>query len=58
MDIIMAKDTNIQDKSNKIGAYVVVSYPGQSREVKADDQDKVKPVVDQVYNYLLGAKVS
>lgn len=41
-DIVFAKDASLQDKSNKLGAYVV---------------DHVKPVVDEIYNYVLGAKV-
>lgn len=40
-EIIMAKDASLQDKSNKLGAYVV---------------DQVKPVVDQIYEFVLGAK--
>lgn len=39
--IVFAKDASIQDKSNKLGAYVV---------------DQVKPIVDEIYNYVLGAK--
>lgn len=39
--IVLAKDSTIQEKSNKVGAYVI---------------DQVKPVVDEIYNYLLGAK--
>lgn len=40
-EIVFAKDTTYQDKSNKLQAYVV---------------DQVKPVVDQIYEFLLGAK--
>lgn len=40
-EIVFAKDSNYQDKSNKLQAYVV---------------DQVKPVVDQIYEFLLGAK--
>ncbi|KAK1924723.1 hypothetical protein DB88DRAFT_539530 [Papiliotrema laurentii] len=39
--IVFAKDTTYQEKSNKLQAYVV---------------DQVKPVVDQIYDYVLGAK--
>jgi len=39
--IVFAKDASLQDKSNKLGAYVV---------------DQVKPIVDEIYNYVLGAK--
>lgn len=39
--IVFEKDTTLQDKSNKLGAYVI---------------DHVKPVVDEIYNYVLGAK--
>jgi len=39
--IVLAKDATLQDKSNKLGAYVV---------------DQVKPIVDEIYNYVLGAK--
>ncbi|KAK4687728.1 hypothetical protein P7C73_g2384, partial [Tremellales sp. Uapishka_1] len=39
--IVFEKDATIQDKSNKLGAYVV---------------DQVKPIVDEIYNYVLGAK--
>jgi hypothetical protein len=39
--IVLSKDATLQEKSNKIGAYVV---------------DQVKPVVDEIYNYVLGAK--
>jgi len=40
-EILLAKDQSIQEKSNKFGAYVV---------------DQVKPIVDEIYNYVLGAK--
>jgi len=40
-EIILAKDATIQDKSNALAAYVV---------------DQVKPVVDQIYELVLGAK--
>ncbi|TXT13774.1 hypothetical protein VHUM_01141 [Vanrija humicola] len=39
--IVLDKDATIQDKTNKLGAYVV---------------DQVKPVIDEIYNYVLGAK--
>jgi len=39
--IVTEKDATLQDKSNKLGAYVL---------------DHVKPVVDEIYNYVLGAK--
>ncbi|WOO81102.1 uncharacterized protein LOC62_03G004632 [Vanrija pseudolonga] len=39
--IVLEKDASVQDKTNKLGAYVV---------------DQVKPVVDEIYNYVLGAK--
>ncbi|GFZ46238.1 hypothetical protein JCM24511_04485 [Saitozyma sp. JCM 24511] len=39
--IVLSKDATLQEKSNKLGAYVV---------------DQVKPVVDEIYNYVLGAK--
>jgi len=39
--IVMAKEHTLQEKSNKVGAYVI---------------DQVKPIVDEIYNYLLGAK--
>lgn len=39
--IVFEKDTTLQDKSNKLGAYVL---------------DHVKPVVDEIYGYVLGAK--
>jgi len=40
-EIVLAKDQTLQDKSNKVGAYVV---------------DHVKPIVDEIYSYVLGAK--
>lgn len=40
-EIVYQKDATLQEKSNKVGAYVV---------------DQVKPVVDQIYEYILGAK--
>lgn len=40
-EIVLAKDATLQEKSNKLGAYVL---------------DQVKPVVDEIYNYVLGAK--
>lgn len=40
-EIVLAKDVTLQEKSNKIGAYVL---------------DQLKPVVDDIYNYVLGAK--
>jgi len=40
-DIVFAKEKTIGEKSNKLGAYVV---------------DQVKPIVDEIYNYVIGAK--
>lgn len=41
--IVLAKDVTVQDKTNKLGAYVV---------------DQVKPIVDEIYRHVLGATVS
>lgn len=61
-EIVFAKDASLQDKSNKLGAYVVVSGLHVSIKLskKPSDifQDNVKPVVDQIYEYVIGAKVS
>jgi len=40
-EILLAKDRSLQEKSSKFAAYVV---------------DQVKPMVDEIYNYVLGAK--
>jgi len=40
-EIVVSKETTLQEKSNKLGAYVV---------------DQLKPVVDEIYNYVIGAK--
>lgn len=58
--IVLSKDATLQEKSNKLGAYVVVGPSGRPRLAPFADvvQDQVKPVVDEIYNYVLGAKVS
>lgn len=38
--IVLAKDVTVQDKTNKLGAYVV---------------DQVKPIVDEIYRHVIGA---
>jgi len=53
---VTEKDATLQDKSNKLGAYVLVS-PTVILETSLMEQDHVKPVVDEIYNYVLGAKV-
>ncbi|ORY32260.1 hypothetical protein BCR39DRAFT_564285 [Naematelia encephala] len=40
-EIVFSKEGTVQEKSNKLGAYVV---------------DQVKPVIDEIYTYVLGAK--
>nr|XP_019042844.1 hypothetical protein I302_08553 [Kwoniella bestiolae CBS 10118]OCF21774.1 hypothetical protein I302_08553 [Kwoniella bestiolae CBS 10118] len=41
-EIVFAKDASIQDKSNKLAAYV---------------KDQAKPVIEEIYNYVNAAKI-
>ncbi|WWC61226.1 uncharacterized protein I303_103806 [Kwoniella dejecticola CBS 10117] len=41
-DIVFAKDATVQDKSNKLAAYV---------------KDQAKPVIEEIYNYVNAAKI-
>lgn len=53
---MLAKDQSLQEKGNKLSEYVLVG-PSLVVLFLADNQDHVKPVMDEVYNYVLGAKV-
>lgn len=39
--IVLAKDGSVQEKTNKLGSYVV---------------DQVKPIIDEIYKHVVGAK--
>lgn len=39
--IVLAKDGTVQEKTNKLGSYVV---------------EQVKPIIDEIYKHVLGAK--
>ena len=52
------KDASLQDKSNKLGSYVLVRILAEVLYgALTGVQDHVKPVVDEIYGYVLGAKV-